>query len=471
MGVHAGHRQRVKEKFEKNGFDSFADHEVLEALLFYAIPYRDTNPVAHALIDRAGVLGRVPLMKPEHIASTPGCGERTAAFLDLFAELGYRSFIERNEAPRYDTPEALRALAKEIVAGKAEEITYLVLLDNCFSVIDSLPVFRGYYASAAFRAALVAEPALHAHASMAMLVSLHTNRIARADPYETETTRYLASSLSAVGVRLIEHYVVGGSLCMPVMHRLGELRLSPADNVISAPCSHASCMDDQNTVNAAAPLRSHGVALSLSDSELLADLFSHLMPAKPREYAVRLLSQYGSLSGVMHADPQELSEAGLSSHAVSMLRILLPAYGRCMRSFYPVGIRFSGIEEIGHFFTTCFCGMDVETVYLLLLRADMTYIDCRRFAVGSINSANLNIRTMVEAALFSGARHVVLAHNHPGGSTQPSESDLTTTSNLRNAFETIGVNFLDHIIVAGNRYIPIFLAPNQLLQESEQKIY
>ena len=50
MGIHDGHREKMRRRFLQGGLDNFADHEALELLLFYAIPRRDTNPIAHALI-------------------------------------------------------------------------------------------------------------------------------------------------------------------------------------------------------------------------------------------------------------------------------------------------------------------------------------------------------------------------------------------------------------------------------------
>ena len=58
-GEHAGHRQRMRERFLTGGLESFADHEVLELMLFYAIPQRNVNPLAHRLLDRFGTLHAV----------------------------------------------------------------------------------------------------------------------------------------------------------------------------------------------------------------------------------------------------------------------------------------------------------------------------------------------------------------------------------------------------------------------------
>ena len=59
MTDHSGHRSRKRRQFRDHGIDSFADHEVLELLLYYAVPRRDTNPIAHALMDRFGSLNAV----------------------------------------------------------------------------------------------------------------------------------------------------------------------------------------------------------------------------------------------------------------------------------------------------------------------------------------------------------------------------------------------------------------------------
>ena len=59
MSIHDGHRQRLKDQFREGGLDNFTEYQVLELLLFYIIPRKDTNPNAHALIDRFGYLAQV----------------------------------------------------------------------------------------------------------------------------------------------------------------------------------------------------------------------------------------------------------------------------------------------------------------------------------------------------------------------------------------------------------------------------
>ena len=78
MGIHDGHREKMRQRFLSGGLDHFADHEALELLLYYAIPRRDTNPIAHALLERFGSLSRVLEAAPEELEKVPGVGRRTA---------------------------------------------------------------------------------------------------------------------------------------------------------------------------------------------------------------------------------------------------------------------------------------------------------------------------------------------------------------------------------------------------------
>ena len=83
MSVHAGHRKRLKERFRQEGLDSFDELHVLELLLFYCIPQKDTNPIAHALLDRFGSLPQVLEASVEELEKVPGVGRSAAVLLSL----------------------------------------------------------------------------------------------------------------------------------------------------------------------------------------------------------------------------------------------------------------------------------------------------------------------------------------------------------------------------------------------------
>ena len=78
MGIHDGHRDKMRQRFLRGGLDAFADHEALELLLYYAIPRRDTNPLAHALMERYGSLAAVLTAPVEDLQKVEGIGESAA---------------------------------------------------------------------------------------------------------------------------------------------------------------------------------------------------------------------------------------------------------------------------------------------------------------------------------------------------------------------------------------------------------
>ena len=81
MGIHDGHREKMRARFLAAGLDAFADHEALELLLYYAIPRRDTNPIAHTLMERYGSLSAVLEAPAEDLRKVEGIGETRATAL------------------------------------------------------------------------------------------------------------------------------------------------------------------------------------------------------------------------------------------------------------------------------------------------------------------------------------------------------------------------------------------------------
>ena len=217
MALHTGHRARVKEKFQRDGFDQFADHEVLEALLFYAIPYRDTNPIAHQLIQKAGSFARVFSLSDEEISSISYCGSHTTLFLRLTEEIAKRCIGGETEHEGYSTEEERRALAIKTVECVTDDEIHLLLFDNHYGLIDSQLLFRGSCTSPTFHDRHIVSAALLAHASMVVLISCHGNRIARPDPYEVEATADILRTLELLDIRLLDHYIVGGSTATSVL--------------------------------------------------------------------------------------------------------------------------------------------------------------------------------------------------------------------------------------------------------------
>ncbi len=204
-------------------------------------------------------------------------------------------------------------------------------------------------------------------------------------------------------------------------------------------------------------IQKHGIH-SLSDKELLLGLLAYCKDPAPEETADTLLARFGSLYGVLKATCRELAENGLSHNAALLFSSVLPIFSRAATWGKDAPGTLSTATQVGTYLKKLFLGCRVETVYLLLLDKNFALMETKKVGEGSINTTNLNCRSITEAALFSGAVFAMIAHNHPGGRATPSRDDLMCTDQLGAALETIGVPLLEHFVVGEQDYLPLIYA-------------
>ena len=94
MSIHKGHRERMRKQLKTSGMDSLSDVQVLEVLLYYAIPRADTNPIAHRLLERFGSLSGVLEAAPDELLNIEGMGDAAAQLISLIPQLERRHFID-----------------------------------------------------------------------------------------------------------------------------------------------------------------------------------------------------------------------------------------------------------------------------------------------------------------------------------------------------------------------------------------
>ena len=209
MSIHEGHRQRLKERFRKEGLDHFEEHQVLELLLFYCIPRVDTNPIAHALLERFGSLARVFEAPVEELEKVPGIGHNTAVFLSLVMASGryYQvSCATRNVILR--TVEECGKYLLPLFYGKRNEIVYLLCLDAKCKVLTCKMLGEGSVNSAGVPVRRIVETALAANATSVILAHNHPSGVAVPSDADVQTTRRVAVALDAVEIGLLDHIVV-----------------------------------------------------------------------------------------------------------------------------------------------------------------------------------------------------------------------------------------------------------------------
>ncbi len=196
---------------------------------------------------------------------------------------------------------------------------------------------------------------------------------------------------------------------------------------------------------------------SFSDHEILEMILYHCMPrGDTNELAHRLIEHFGNFNHVIEAKPDELKNIkGIGESAAMLLKLVEAAVRIYASSYVEVETRYDTIKKIADFMWPRFFGLDHERLYMLLLNNKMGMIDCIALADGSVNSASIQTRFIIERALSKKAAGVVLAHNHPHGIATPSDSDVSLTMRLYDGLSLIDIPLLEHIVIAENRFVPI----------------
>lgn len=208
MGIHDGHRARKKEQFLQTGLDSFADHEALELLLFYAIPRRDTNPTAHLLLQKFGSLDGVFNASAEELQSVEGVGESAAILLSMMPALMRRSMRTTGKEKILNSVERCGKYFLELLRHERREVLYQACLDAKGKLIVCKKLSEGTADSAAFSVRQVVENALVADATMVVLAHNHVSGIALPSESDCVVTRRVRDALRAVDIQLMDHIIV-----------------------------------------------------------------------------------------------------------------------------------------------------------------------------------------------------------------------------------------------------------------------
>ena len=209
MSIHSGHRQRVKDRFRKEGLDNFDEVHVLELLLFYCVPQQDTNPLAHRLLDQFGSLSQVLEASPEQLEKVEGIGKNISTFVSLITAVGRYYQVNRNNQNKILT--SVTACGDYLVPyfhGRPNETVFLLCLDAKCKVLSCREVGEGSVNSAGVPARKIVEMALGANATTVVLAHNHPSGLALPSGEDVHTTHRVAKALQAVEITLADHIIV-----------------------------------------------------------------------------------------------------------------------------------------------------------------------------------------------------------------------------------------------------------------------
>ncbi len=204
-----GHRQRIKDRFREEGLDGFADKHVLELLLCYGLPRKDTKPLAEELIKHFGGLTQVMDASPEQLENVPGVGKNLSTYLTLVREFVRRYNIAKmNPGKPLDSIDAYCYYIKQHYYGKRNEEVYVLCLDAKFRPLCCKKISEGSIRMSTISVRKIAEVALNVNATTVVLSHNHPGGLAIPSEADKQTTEYLARALSNLDVVLADHVIV-----------------------------------------------------------------------------------------------------------------------------------------------------------------------------------------------------------------------------------------------------------------------
>lgn len=219
MAVHEGHRARKKEQFRSHGLDAFADHEVLELLLYYAVPRQDTNPIAHRLMEKFGSLEAVFSAGCAELESVEGVGENAATLLLLFYPLfrRVRASSGAHEVVLSDAEQAGRYFL-DLFFGEREEKLYAACLDAKGRLLACHLIAAGGIDSVQLNIRKIVENALRCGASSVVVAHNHPSGVALPSPDDNAATLSAFDALRTVSVELVDHIIVADDDFVSLRH-------------------------------------------------------------------------------------------------------------------------------------------------------------------------------------------------------------------------------------------------------------
>lgn len=209
--LHDGHRMRMRNRYLKEGIDSFEPHEILELLLYYAIPRKDINELAHKLIDKFGSISNVFDADVESLKQVDGIGENAAILLSMIPQLS--RIYNQSKWDRKTSLASVDAVGQYAIAmytGKNDEEFGIICLDSNRHVHYSGIIIKGTVNQAEAYPRKVVSEVLKHNAVNVILTHNHPGGSIMPSTGDREATKNIVTALEAIGVNVLDHIIVSG---------------------------------------------------------------------------------------------------------------------------------------------------------------------------------------------------------------------------------------------------------------------
>jgi len=223
--LHEGHRQRLKNRFLEDGLDNFQPHNILEMLLFYSIPRKDTNDIAHELIEKFGSLSGVFDADIEELVKVDYITENSATLIKMIPAMSRAYLMDKSRhIKQLSNVEIIKEYLLGLFHGEKNEIVYVLFLNNSFDLISHYKLHEGSVNSTSVDVRKIMEYVVKTNAAMIIVAHNHPNGTAFPSMEDIETTGRLMTLLNPFNVTVLEHFVVNEFDCYPIIHETGSLK-------------------------------------------------------------------------------------------------------------------------------------------------------------------------------------------------------------------------------------------------------
>lgn len=226
---HEKHRQRMHRRVEKTGFEGFSEHEVLEYILYFAVPRRDTNPIAHALIERFGGFAQVLEANEEELLEVPGIGPTSARLIHSLLGIGqYYAQCKTSNIRFLRTEPEKEAYFSALFYGQSSESFWLIALDDRLRILRRVKISEGVANAVSTSVTRIAAEAVSASATGVVLAHNHPTGFAAPSAGDIAATAQIMQALRPLNIFVLDHYIVTPDGVCSMKQRGNLPRYNPA---------------------------------------------------------------------------------------------------------------------------------------------------------------------------------------------------------------------------------------------------
>lgn len=207
---HYGHRERMRMRFQKSGLEDFQPHEILELLLFYALPRVNTNPIAHELIQEFHSLSGVLDADIQDLKRVKGISENAAVFLKMIPQICQQYQLDKmRDHLVLDSMQKLCDYVKAQFSNATEEKVLLLCFNEYLQLLYCETISVGTTQSTMLDTHRIVECAIRMRSTRVVLAHNHPNAAAVFSDADLFATQQLRRILESMQIQLMDHIVVG----------------------------------------------------------------------------------------------------------------------------------------------------------------------------------------------------------------------------------------------------------------------